>query len=69
MLFAGILRLYTRARLPFCAEWEEENDAPYFAQGGGRSLMDPPWRQAVRAEAGPASVTFEKNVASLRSVT
>ena len=50
-IFAATVRLYTRARVPTCQDWERANQRPFFAQGAGRTPLDPIWRAAVRAEA------------------
>ena len=54
-LFAGFLRVCTKARGEVCRQWERENDRPFFACGAARSTTDTVWRAAVRAEAAQAS--------------
>ncbi len=50
-IFAGIYRVWAKARRPLADAWEERNDRGYFASGSGRSPIDAVWCQAWRAEA------------------
>ena len=50
-MFPAVVRIYTKARLPYFHDWESRHSDPFFAQGAGASPSDPVWRMAVRAEA------------------
>eukprot|EP00973_Karenia_brevis_P092950 12414827-Karenia_brevis.AAC.1 len=54
-LFAGMVRVCTRARVPYCKRWEADNDRAYFAAGSLRSAPDVVWRTAVSCEAAASS--------------
>ena len=49
-LFAGLIRVCTKARNEYCRQWEDQHDRPYFACGSARSTVDTVWRAALRAE-------------------
>ena len=53
-VFAAALRVYTKAGLGICREWEREHDDQLFSQRSGAAALDPIWRAAVRAEAHAA---------------
>ena len=54
-IFAGLIRVCTRARTDICRQWEAQNDRPFFACGTARSTVDTVWRAAIRAEGSQAS--------------
>ena len=62
-IFAAFVRMYTRARVPWCKEWEANHPEPFFAQGSGRAPLDPIWRAAARAEAAAGSDAAAATVA------
>ena len=39
-LFAGFIKVCTKARNEYCREWEATNTRPYFACGAARSTVD-----------------------------
>ena len=53
-LFAGFVRVGTKARQKYCRKWEADNDRGYWACGEGRSAPDVVWRAALRAETAKA---------------
>ena len=50
-LFAGIYRLWAKARRPLADEWERAHPRAYFSAEKGNRPVDTLWRQAARLEA------------------
>ena len=49
-IFPAVLRLWTKARRPFCADWEALHARDYFGAASGKQALDPVWRWAAQAE-------------------
>ena len=55
VLFPGVVRLCSKARVPVCRAWEMANERRYFAAGVARSAPDVVWRTALKSEVAGAT--------------
>ena len=54
MLAHVLYRWWAQTRRPLAEKWDNDNDHPFFAASKGRTVIDPVYRRAVRAEAAAA---------------
>ena len=51
VVLPGFIRVCSKARAPYCKQWEHDHERSYFAAGSNRAATDVVWRAGIRCEA------------------